>query len=126
MEPPLTILEYQQSNNFSNKMRHYIPYIIFYILLFCIYWYGTPYIKDEYQFFIRIILFSIPVLFGIRSYDEYTEEEFKNLNKIKYQLIDIENKNSIALVDEDGNVQFLFNKNNNKSKKNNWYKNLKK
>lgn len=122
MEPPFTLIEYQQNKNFSTKLKHYLPYIVFYIILFCIFWYGVPFIKEEYQFFIRIIIFSLPVVLGIRSYDEYTEEEFKNLNKIKYQLVDIENKNSIALVDEDGNVQFLFD--NKKSKKNNWYKNL--
>jgi len=138
MEVPISIVEHQIKSNKNSKIKSYIPYILLYIVLFAIVWYGLPNIDEQYHFIIKCLMFSLPVLFGIQSVStEFIEEEFDNfknikINKIKYQLVDVANKDTLALVDEDGNVNFLTNISNKKkqSKKNknksSWFKNLKK
>lgn len=135
MEVPVSIVEHQIKSNKNSKIKSYIPYILLYIVLFAIVWYGLPNIDEQYHFFIKCLMFSLPVIFGIKSVStEFIEEEFDNfknikINKIKYQLVDVANKDTLALVDEDGNVNFLTNiskkKKQSKNKKS-WYKNLKK
>lgn len=138
MEVPVSIVEHQIKSSKNSKIKSYIPYVLLYIVLFAIVWYGLPNIDEQYHFFIKCLMFSLPVIFGIQSVtSEFIEEEFDNfknikINKIKYQLVDVANKDTLALVDEDGNVNFLTNINNISKKKkqsknkNNWYKNLKK
>lgn len=167
MDPPLLIINTEHRNNQNNIYNKYIPYIILYICLFAIAWYGFDknYIHPDYHFGVKIILFSLPIIFGLNNLDEYIEEDYINsndkdnfkdkinnkssnknsnknnklynkiddinhikfINKIKYQLIDIQNKNTLALVDEFGNVQFIneiFNKKYKNNKKS-WYNSLK-
>jgi len=134
MDVPVSIVEHQIKSNKNYKIKFYMPYILLYIVLFAIVWYGLPNIDIQYHFFIKCLMFSLPVIFGIKSVsNEFIEEEFDNfknikINKIKYQLVDVANKDTLALVDEDGNVNFLTNiskkKKQSKNKKS-WYKNLK-
>jgi len=133
MEVPVSIVEHQINQRENNKLKSYIPYIFLYVVLFGIVWYGLPNIDEQYHFFVKCFMFSLPVLFGIQSVsNEFVEEEFKNVNNIKinkimYQLVDVSNKNTLALVDDDGNVEFINNILSNKSKNNKkrWIKNLK-
>jgi|LakMenEpi03Aug12_release.lakeMendotaPanAssembly.Ray.scaffolds.fasta_scaffold970708_1 hypothetical protein len=142
MDPPFLIIDTEHRNNQNNIYRQYIPYIFLYISLFAIAWYGLNknYIHPDYHFGVKIVLFTLPVIFGLNNLNEIVEEDFSNktkdknnfnikfINKIKYQLIDIQNKDTLALVDEQGNVQFLNDiyKNKKKQSKKSWYQNLKK
>lgn len=119
-------------------------YFVFYILIWI---YIVPYISDDYQFFFKVFLISLPVLFGYSQIEEIQEsfkakktsaksktppksspkkknatEKYASTDQIKKkiigQLTNVQDKSTIALVYADGTLDFIFEKNNKKKKKN--------
>jgi hypothetical protein len=96
---------------------------IFYFAIYLLIWiYVLPKVDTEYQFLLKVLLISLPFIFGYQQIQEI-EEKFLDKSKIIGQLVDVPNKSSIALVYNDGTISFLDDINSkkyqsNKSKKN--------
>jgi hypothetical protein len=94
------------------------------IILLAIYlvaWiYFVPKIGDDYQFFAKVFLISLPVLLGISEMEE-VQEGYKDptgvarlgpaeKKKVLAQLVNVTDQSSIAIVYSDGTLNFLTDK----------------
>ncbi len=127
----------------NNNISPYymITKIIVYLILLCIFLFYVPKINPDYQFFVKAILLSIPVIMGLQETEEISEAfQSKNTNKVNQQLmkkiiaqiVDVSNQSTIAIVYENGDVEFIqkHNNNNNDSysyieEEKSWYNELK-
>jgi hypothetical protein len=94
------------------------------IILLAIYlvaWiYVVPKMGDDYQFFAKVFLISLPILLGISEMEE-VQEGYKDSTgsarlgpaekkKVLAQLVNVTDQSSIALVYSDGTLNFLTDK----------------
>jgi hypothetical protein len=104
-------------------MRNFL-YFVVYLLIWI---YIVPHISDDLQFFFKVFLISLPVLFGYAQIEEIQEgfkaqksetaKKTQLKKKIIGQLADLQEKSTIALVYTDGTVDFLSGENKRASKK---------
>jgi hypothetical protein len=87
------------------------------VIVYVLAWvYVLPMLGDEYQFFARAFLLSLPILLGISELDEvqdaFISEHFlgeREKKKVVAQLVDLANQSTIALVYPDGSLDILSN-----------------
>lgn len=83
------------------------------IIMFSIYllawFYLLPNLNEEYQFLFKVFLMSLPLLFGIQQFDEIQEFfiDSKTHKKIIGQLVHLQNKSSLAIIYNDGTIEFV-------------------
>lgn len=95
------------------------PQSIFMVIVYVLAWvYVLPMLGDEYQFFARVFLLSVPILLGFSELDEvqhddaFSSEQFlgeREKKKVVAQLVDLANQSTIALVYPDGSLDILSN-----------------
>lgn len=89
------------------------------VIVYVLAWvYVLPMLGDEYQFFARVFLLSLPILLGFSELDEvqhddaFSSEHFlgeREKKKVVAQLVDLANQSTIALVYPDGSLDILSN-----------------
>lgn len=90
--------------------------------------YLLPNLNEELQFLFKVFLLSLPLIFGIQQYEEIQEFfiDSKTHKKIIGQLVHLQDKSSLAIIYNDGTIEFVSesvkkSKNLNAKKKLNWY-----
>lgn len=83
------------------------------IIMFSIYllawFYLLPNLNEEFQFLFKVFLLSLPLIFGIQQYEEIQEffVDPKTHKKIIGQLVHLQDKSSIAIIYNDGTIEFV-------------------
>lgn len=113
------------------------------VIVYVLAWvYVLPMLDDEYQFFARVFLLSLPIILGFSELDEVQDDTFssehflgeREKKKVVAQLVDLSNQSTIALVYPDGSLDILSNlapakkkqkqKKSPKKKQKDWYNSL--